>query len=186
MAKTLSEIAQILYDDESEREKFISLVNEKGGLKLADLSDGDFVTKDKYNDHKTKFDKLQQDYKALSEKNSDEVVGNLTKERDGLLSEVSKLKNDIETGKNKNLLKTYKVDDKFSDFVLSQVSAKVTDTLSFEDCLKTYIKDNEHFLETEKKPSGFGFSERNSERKTDYSNEKNINDSLNNLIRGVK
>ena len=148
MAKTIEEIANSLFDDGETMDKdtFIKKVN-GSGLKIADLSDGDFVTKQKYEDHVAKMKKIQADYDALKANPSDsEQYKALEKERDEWKAKFEDSNNKVLKSEHRNILKTNKVKDEFSDFVDSEIAKNVSETVDYETAAKKYIADHQQYI----------------------------------------
>lgn len=170
MAKTIEEIAGLLFADETERASFVKKVGDSG-LKIADLSDGDFVTKQKYQDHLDKYAKLQ---KQLENPEDNEAYKSALRERDELKSKVDSLSGEILKNSYIGKVRGAKVDDKFTEFVVDKVSKQVSDTMTFDDALKKYVADNPQFCE-EPMPSALPLQ--------NPQGGKDANSILNNIIR---
>lgn len=184
MSKTLQQIADSLFDNQENltKEQFVSLVASKG-LKLADLADGDFVTKQKFEDHKAKYDKLKEDFDTLkaSADPDKELVKSLTAERDNFKSKCEELTSYVEESKRAEILKSHKVDEKFQKFVSSEVSKLTSDSVDFDTACVKYLKDNPQYVAHEESgESGLLFGD-----KGDPSKQKSIFSDLNNFVRGV-
>lgn len=54
-------------------------------------------------------------------------------------------KKELESYKQKDILKENGVDAKYTDFVLFEVSKKVDDKTDFKTALKAFLKDNPHY-----------------------------------------
>ena len=120
-------------------EEFEAKVTEKG-YKLADLSTGEYVNKNKFDRLQSDFDK----YKADSDKKGAEYE-EIVKERDALKAE-----------KQERVLiekvASAKVGSAFQKFVASEVKQKVTDKVTFDEALADYVKENPQYCEAAEKP----------------------------------
>lgn len=77
------------------------------------------------------------DFKAKRQANKPDVAA-IEKERDDA-------KKELESYKQKDILKENGVDAKYTDFVLFEVSKKVDDKTDFKTALKAFLKDNPHY-----------------------------------------
>lgn len=162
MAKTINQIADNLFSEKDSltKEEFVKAV-EASSMKIADLSDGDFVMKTKYDTLNEKHTKLQKDYETL--KNNPEPdeatkkrIADLEAERDGFKRQFEETTAKVTKGERLAILKKQNVHDDFAEFVLDQVSKEVTDTVDFETASKKYLKDHAQYcVSSEDKPSGF-------------------------------
>ncbi len=157
MAKTLEEIANSLFGENESltRDAFIESVNQSG-LKLADLSEGGFVTVGKYNDHMAKYNKLQEDYEALRASGipDKKALETLTAERDKYKSQYEESHAELEKAAHIKVLQELKVDPRFSSFVEHEAAKDVTDTVDFKTAAAGYLKKNEQYVVKDGKPSG--------------------------------
>lgn len=157
MARTLEEITDSLFgeSDALTRAAFVERVNQSG-LKLADLSGGDFVTVGKYNDHVAKYNKLQKDYDELRASGipDKEALATLTAERDKYKSQYEESHAELERASHVKILQDMKVDPRFSSFVEHEVAKNVTDTVDFKTAAAGYLKKNEQYVVKDGKPSG--------------------------------
>lgn len=188
MEKSLKDIAAMLYDKEEEQTAFVTTVESKG-LKLADLSLGEYVSKAKFDDRMTKFTNLKVQYDEL--KNSANVSEDVKKEIETYKSQVVELTTARDALQNKVKQSEYlssvdeaKIDKPFRNFVMDEVQKNVSDTMSFKDCLSKYIADNPQYVvkDDSQKSSSFNFS--NSSLGS-VKKEATDNESLNNFIRGI-
>ena len=181
MEKSLKDIAAMLYDKEEEQTAFVTTVESKG-LKLADLSSGEYVSKAKFTNLKVQYDEL---------KNSANVSEDVKKEIETYKSQVVELTTARDALQNKVKQSEYlssvdeaKIDKPFRNFVMNEVQKNVSDTMSFKDCLSKYIADNPQYVvkDDSQKSSSFNFS--NSSLGS-VKKEATDNESLNNFIRGI-
>ncbi len=157
MAKTLEEITNSLFgeDETITREAFADRVT-GAGLKLADLSEGDFVTVGKYNDHVAKYNKLQKEYETLRASGTPdkEALEALTAERDSYKQKFEESSAELTKAAHTKILQDMKVDPRFSGFVEHEVAQNVTDTVDFKTAAASYLKKNEQYVVKDGKPSG--------------------------------
>ena len=96
------------------------------GKNFVDLKSGRYVDKNKY-------DSLKTDYDILKEQ---------TKDYDEIKTSNENLKNEKKKAEYLSKIKEQKVDDKFANFVLSEVEQND----KFEENLKTYLKNNPQYV----------------------------------------
>lgn len=114
------------------------------GMKLADLSQGGYVSREKYDKQTRDFD----DYKSKNDASRYADYDAIVQERDALLAE----KADREMLGH---IADKKVRPEFQRFVLAEVKAKVTEDTTFEKALEDYLKTNPQYLQAEEKPPFF-------------------------------
>ena len=148
-------------------------INEKG-IKLADLSLGGYVAKDKFDDQTRRFN----DYKAKNDVSK-------YADYDSIKAELETLKTEKADRELINKLTANKVKSEFVEFVLSKVKGNVTEQIGFDKAMETYLKENPQYLEnTQGAPSYF--------RNTSVplgngaGNEKGTNEMMNALLRGAR
>lgn len=160
----------LTYDD------FNSRVVDKG-LKLVDLTEGNYVSKEKYDALVSDFDKYKEendvtkyaDYEDLKAENA------ILKAEKTEIEEISKVK-------------SAGIDDKFSKFVYAEVKSRVTDDKDFDTALAEYVNENPHFKVTPSNPnpvavvvtSGVGLDTANDS--VGASGEQALYDELNNIF----
>ena len=180
----LRELAEMLYTTKEEQDAFVTKVEAKG-LKLADLSNGEYVSKAKFDDRMTKFTNLKTQFGEL--KNSSNVSEDVKKEIETLKTQLEEANKTRDEFKNKVTQAEYlssidesKIDKPFRNFVLNEVSKNVSDTMNFKDCLTKYVADNPQYLAKEvERPSGLTFSSAG----TGQAGVSNANQELNDFIR---
>lgn len=181
MSKSLDEIAGILFGEGESLDKagFMSKVA-ASSLKLADLSDGDFVTKQKYDDHEAKYTKLKSDYDTLKASSEPDktLIQQLTAERDSYKSKAEEYEGKVIRDKNLDVLKNLKVKEDFQDFLLNEISKNVSDTIDFETAAKKYLKEKPQFA-GESNDGDSGLLINNGTKP-----QKGIFDDLNDFVRG--
>lgn len=185
MSKGL-EFLKECFDNDEAFKKFEEKVDEKG-IKIADLSVGDYVAKKKYDDKVSEYNNLQTKYTEL-EKNvqTDEVSKNKINELEKQLGEY---KNNYETldKEHKHYMNRDKVisngfKKEFADFVVSEINKNVSETIDFETAMKGYKAKNPQFTEAEKRV----VIKQNSMPSMSGNNQdkQNNNEFMNSLIRG--
>lgn len=147
-------------------------ISEKG-IKLADLSLGGYVAKDKFDEQIRKFN----DYKSKNDVSK--------------YADYDSLKNELETLKAEKAdreligkLSEKKVKSEFQKFVLSEVKGKVTDKITFDKALEEYLKENSQYIADDDKQTFFKNSSVPLENGSGES--KNINQKMNALFRSVR
>lgn len=142
-------------------------ISEKG-IKLADLSLGGYVAKDKFDEQIRKsknemskyadYDSLKNELETLKAEKADrELIGKLSEK---------------------------KVKSEFQKFVLSEVKGKVTDKITFDKALEEYLKENSQYIADDEKQTFFKNSSVPLENGSGES--KNINQKMNALFRSVR
>lgn len=185
MSKGLEFLKECFENDEAFK-KFEEKVDEKG-IKVADLSTGDYVAKKKFDDKVTELSALQTKYTDL-EKNSqtDEVsknkIADLEKELGEYKTKYDVLDREHKHHLNREIVMTNGFKKEFADFVVSEISKNVSDTIDFETAMKGYKAKNPQFTEAEKKV----VIKQNSMPSMNGNNQEkqNNNDFMNSLIRG--
>lgn len=185
MSKGL-EFLKDCFDNDEAFKKFEEKVDEKG-IKVADLSTGDYVAKKKYDDKVTELNTLQTKYTDL-ERNAqtDEVsktkISDLEKELGEYKTKYETLDKDHKHYLNRDTVISNGFKKEFADFVVSEINKNVSDTIDFETAMKGYKAKNPQFTEAEKKvvikQSSMPNMNGNGEGK------QNNNDFMNSLIRG--
>ena len=105
------------------------------GMKLADLSLGGYVAKDKFDDQVRKFN----DYKTKNDISKYADYDTIKKELELLKSE----KADRELMEK---LSGKKVKPEFQKFVLSEIKSNVTEQLPFDKAMEDYLKENSQYI----------------------------------------
>ena len=170
----MEELKSIFGEETLSYEQFEQKLGEASEkIKLANLKNGGYVDKGKYeklesqlNDLKTKYDNLSQSAKDYEElQNNYNTINEQYKEL--------KVKN--EQTEKLSIIRDSGVKQKFAKFVLSEVDSTLKDGEDFKKGLDEYLKDNKEFLNTStgnyvNLQNGIGV-------------EKNSNEIMNNLIR---
>ena len=173
------------YDD------FSKAVEEKG-IKLANLSAGGYVAKNKYDDDLKKAKNL--DYKKKYEDLEASIQGddginaklkNITTERDDYKSKYEELNSKYSILDATTKVVKAGVKPEFAKFVASEVLGQVSDTLDFDTALKAYKAKNPQFnTETTvvRKKVGSSLSLEGKETNSQEETNKTMND----LIRSIR
>lgn len=113
-------------------------------LELANVKNGNYVSRTKYGEIEKKMAKLQEKYNALSEN---------TQGYDELQTKYETLKTDYDALVTKqdetekmNLISGSNVNPKFAKFVYAEVQSLVNESKDFKTALTEYLKDNKEFL----------------------------------------
>lgn len=146
-------------------------INEKG-IKLADLSLGGYIAKDKFDEQTRKFN----DYKSKNDVSKYSDYENLKAEVETLRAEKAE-REFLEK------INAKKIRPEFQKFVLSEVKGKIDDKTNFDKALENYVTDNPQYVtEIGKKPVF-----KSSSVPLDGTNEnKSTNQKMNALFRSVK
>lgn len=173
------------FENEEEYKKFAQKVDDNG-IKIADLTSGEYVAKKKFDDKATELSNLQAKYTEL-EKNSqtDDVSKKKIEDLEKQLKEANDKYTTLDRDYN-HYLQREKVTGagfkkEFADFVVSEINKNVSDTVDFETAMKGYKAKNPQFTETEKKVFKTGSMPDMTGTNKDT---KNNNDFMNALIRG--
>lgn len=173
------------FESEDNFNKFTQKVDELG-IKIADLTSGEYIAKKKFDTKVTELTNLQTKYNEL-EKNSqnDDVSKQKIEDLEKQLNEANTKYTTLNAEHNHYLQKD-KVTGagfkkEFVDFVISEINKNVTDTVDFETAMKGYKAKNPQFTETETK-----VFKANSMPNMTGANKgtENNNDIMNALIRG--
>ena len=143
------------------------------GIKLADLSLGGYVDKNKFDDQVRKFN----DYKAKND------VSKYADYED-IKTELETLKTEKADRELIEKLSSKKVKPEFQKFVLSEIKSKVTEQLPFDKAMEEYLKENAQYIGEEEKKKVFKNSSVQLEGGSGEN--KNINQKMNTLFRSVR
>ena len=108
------------------------------GMKLADLSLGGYVDKNKFDDQVRKLN----DYKAKNDVSK-------YADYDDIKTELEALKTEKADRDLMEKLSGKKVKPEFQKFVLSEIKGKVTEQLPFEKAMEDYLKENPQYIAVE-------------------------------------
>ena len=140
------------FENEEDYKKFAEKVDEKG-IKIADLSTGEYVAKKKFDDKATELTALQNKYTDL-EKNAktDELSAKKIQDLENELTEYKTKYTDLSNQHNHYLNRETVINNgfkkEFADFVVSEISKNVSDNIDFETAMKGYKTKNPQFTET--------------------------------------
>lgn len=145
------------------------------GMKLADLSLGGYIAKDKFDDQVRKFN----DYKAKNDVSKYADYDDMKAELDALKTE----KADRELLEK---LSGKKVKQEFQKFVLSEIKANVTEQVTFDKAMEDYLKANTQYIATEEKGKQTFFKSSSVPLENGAGETKNTNAKMNALFRGAR
>lgn len=155
-------------------EQLMRGVAEKG-IKLADLSLGGYVSKDKYDEQTRKFN----EYKT----NND-----ISKyaDYDAIKAELETLKTEKADRELIEKLSAQKVKPEFQKFVLAEIKASLGDSnADFDKAMETYLKSNAQYIAVEEKSKAF-FKSSSAPLDNGSGKGKNTNQKMNALFRSVR
>lgn len=149
-------------------------ITEKG-IKLADLSLGGYVAKDKYDEQTRKFN----DYK---------VKNDVSKyaDYDTIKTELEALKAEKADREFMEKLSNKKVKPEFQKFVLSEIKSKVTEQTPFDTAMENYLKENTQYIAEENENKQTFFRNSSVPLENGSGENKNINQKMNSIIRSVR
>jgi hypothetical protein len=118
-------------------------VNEKG-IKLADLSLGGYVARDKYDEQTRKFNqyKTENDVSKYAD-------------YDSIKAELEAFKTEKADRELIEKLSSKKVKPEFQKFVLAEIKSKVTDEVTFDKAMEAYLKSNAQYVQAEEAKTFF-------------------------------
>lgn len=173
----MEELKQFFGADGSEAityEQLVKGIGEKG-MKLADLSLGGYVAKDKYDDQTRKFN----DYKAKNDTSK-------YADYDALKAEVEQLRTEKADRELVEKLSGKKVKSEFQKFVLSEIKAQVTEEKPFDKAMDEYLKANPQYVAVEEKGKTTFFKSSSAPLDNGSGEKKNTNQKMNALFRGAR
>lgn len=173
----MEELKQFFGADGSEAITYDQLVKGIGekGMKLADLSLGGYVAKDKYDDQTRKFN----DYKAKNDTSK-------YADYDALKAEVEQLRTEKADRELVEKLSGKKVKSEFQKFVLSEIKAQVSEEKPFDKAMDEYLKANPQYLAVEEKGKPTFFKSSSAPLDNGSGEKKNTNQKMNALFRGAR
>ena len=145
------------------------------GIKLADLSLGGYISKDKFDEQTRKFN----DYKAKNDVSKFADYEDIKKELETLKTE----KADRELIEK---LSAKKVKSEFQKFVLSEIKGKVTEQVDFDKAMETYLKENAQYIEESNGNKKTFFKNSSAPLDNGAGESKNTNQKMNALFRSVR
>ena len=145
------------------------------GMKLADLSLGGYVAKDKFDDQVRKFN----DYKAKNDVSK-------YADYDDLKTELEALKTEKADRDLMEKLSGKKVKPEFQKFVLSEIKGKVTEQLPFEKAMEDYLKENAQYIAVEEDNGKKFFKSSSTPLEGGSGEKKDTNTKMNALFRSKR
>ena len=145
------------------------------GMKLADLSLGGYIAKDKFDDQVRKFN----DYKAKNDVSK-------YADYDTLKAELETLKTEKADRELIEKLSSKKVKPEFQKFVLSEIKGKVTEQLPFEKAMEDYLKENGQYIATEEDNGKKFFKSSSTPLEGGSGEKKDTNTKMNALFRSKR
>ena len=138
------------------------------GMKLADLSLGGYIGKDKYDEQKRKYDELKNGASKYAD-------------YEDLKAELETLKAEKVDREFIEKLSTKKVKPEFQKFVLSEIKSRITEDLPVDKAIEQYLKENPQYIENKKvfKNSSVPLENGSGEKKS-------TNQKMNDFIRSVR
>lgn len=145
------------------------------GIKLADLSLGGYISKDKFDEQTRRFN----DYKAKND---------ISKYADyeTIKAELEVLKTEKADRELMEKLSAKKVKPEFQKFVLSEIKSKVTEQLPFDKAMEDYLKENAQYIEVQEKGKQTFFKNSSVPLESGSGESKNTNQKMNTLFRSVR
>jgi hypothetical protein len=145
------------------------------GIKLADLSLGGYVSKDKFDDQTRKFN----DYKAKNDASK-------YADYDTIKAELEALKTEKADRQLIEKLSAKKVKPEFQKFVLNEIKANVTEQIDFDKAMDSYLKENAQYIAVEEEGKPTFFRSSSAQLDNGAGDKKNINQKMNALFRGAR
>lgn len=140
-------------------------------VKLADLSKGEYVRKEKYD---TDLKNLNTHFDTFKTETSEKLT-TYEAQKDQFENEKKGLLNQLSGYKTKETLASHKVSNDYADFVKFQVEQRVNDDTDFETALKGYLEENPQYMEQGSKVSTSPGSKGNPSVKT---GKEKVNDAI--------
>ena len=141
--KTLFGEGSLSYDEFSQK------LNEAGEtIKLANLKNGGYVDKSKYD----KLEKGLEDYKAKYATLEESTKGyeQLKSQYDDISNKYNDLLGKQDLADKMSLIKKSNVNEDFAEFVYSKVNALTNDKKDFQTALGEYLKEHKQYLTSQK------------------------------------
>lgn len=148
-------------------------ISEKG-MKLADLSLGGYIAKDKYDEQTRKFN----EYKTKNDVSK-------YADYDTVKAELEALRAEKADNEMISKLSARKVKPEFQKFVLSEIKSKVTEDKPFDKAMDDYIKENAQYIAAEEEKQTF-FKSSSVPLGNGSGESKNTNQKMNSLIRNAR
>lgn len=170
----MDELQELFGEESLSYADFTAKLNEKG-IKLANIKAGGYVDKGKY-------DKLAGDFAKYKQENDVSKYADY----DTLKEELEKLKAEKEEAEFVAKVAEAKVDAKFQKFVVAEVKPLVSDKKDFKTCLDEYLKENPQFVENVQRRGVIRSGSQVSLDEGSGAGAKNINQKMNDFIRGAR
>ena len=170
----MDELQELFGDEALNYADFSAKLSEKG-IKLANIKAGGYVDKGKY-------DKLAGEYAKYKQENDVSKYADY----DTLKEELEKLKAEKEEAEYVAKVAEAKVDAKFQKFVVAEVKPLVSDKKDFKTCLDEYLKENPQFVENIQRRGVIRSGSQVSLDEGSGAGAKNINQKMNDFIRGAR
>lgn len=170
----MDELQELFGEESLSYADFTAKLNEKG-IKLANIKAGGYVDKGKY-------DKLAGEYAKYKQENDVSKYADY----DTLKAELEKLKAEKEEAEYVAKVAEAKVDAKFQKFVVAEVKPLVSDKKDFKTCLDEYLKENPQFVENVQRRGVIRSGSQVSLDEGSGAGAKNINQKMNDFIRGAR
>ena len=170
----MDELQELFGDEALNYADFTAKLSEKG-IKLANIKAGGYVDKGKY-------DKLAGEYAKYKQENDVSKYADY----DTLKAELEKLKAEKEEAEFVAKVAEAKVDAKFQKFVVAEVKPLVSDKKDFKTCLDEYLKENPQFVENIQRRGVIRSGSQVSLDEGSGAGAKNINQKMNDFIRGAR
>lgn len=170
----MDELQELFGEESLSYADFTAKLNERG-IKLANIKAGGYVDKGKY-------DKLAGDFAKYKQENDVSKYADY----DTLKAELEKLKAEKEEAEFVAKVAEAKVDAKFQKFVVAEVKPLVSDKKDFKTCLDEYLKENPQFVENVQRRGVIRSGSQVSLDEGSGAGAKNINQKMNDFIRGAR
>ena len=170
----MDELQEIFGEGALNYAEFSAKLSERG-IKLANIKAGGYVDKGK-------FDKLSAEFAKYKTDNDVSKYADY----DTLKEELEKLKAEKEEAEYVAKVAEAKVDAKFQKFVVSEVKPLVSDKKDFNTCLNEYLKENPQFVDNVQRRGVIRSGSQVSLDEGSGAGAKNINQKMNDFIRGAR
>jgi hypothetical protein len=145
------------------------------GMKLADLSLGGYVDKNKFDDQVRKFN----DYKAKNDVSK-------YADYDDLKTELEALRTEKADRELMSKLSSKNVKPEFQEFVLTKIKANVTEQVTFDKAMEDFLKENAQYVVSEEEGKKPFFKSSSAPLNGGSGEKKNTNEKMNSFIRNAR
>jgi predicted nucleic acid-binding Zn-ribbon protein len=171
------------FENEDSFKAFTDKVEEKG-LKITEISAGDYVSKNKFNDETKKYKEMKAKYEELQKSiENDEGSKKQLEDMEKTYKELEKKYTDLESEHDRitkrMALTKGGIKEEFADFVYSEIKKKVNEDTDFDTAFKNFKKENPQYNTEATKPR-----QGVNPNLTGTATENNNNKFMNDLIRG--